>query len=145
MKAQVTEAPESLTPHAVTTAPQAPVTVMQAAEEFLAFRKEADRVEKRLDGLKKFLGVELKKLPDGQLEVGSEVVYLCECESKSFDLESARESLSPANLKKLAPFIKVKETFELKAAEGLLDMTKLGKYIDVKTSTQLRVKAKKGE
>lgn len=123
--------------------PEPPRTVTQAAEEFLAFKAEADRVAVKMAELHEFLSQELKKLPDQQVAVNSTVVYLCNTESESLDWQAAKECLSKKSklMKKFEPFVKHTETFALKAAKEVMDVSPLSPFITIKKGTQLRTKA----
>lgn len=124
--------------------PVSPEAVQQAGEEFVAFRYELERITAKVEKLKAFLKTELAKLAIPELIVGDETLYLCPTESKSFDLESAKETLASKELAKLEPFIKHTESFQIKAAEDVgFDLTKFKKFITVRETFQLRTRDKK--
>lgn len=123
--------------------PQPPRTVQAAAEEYLAFRAEAERVEKRMAELKAFLNTELRNLPGQEIAVGTEIVFLVDAETRSLDWEAAKETLKPSALKPFEPFVKTVQKFELAAAEKVKDLSPLSPFIETKKTTQVRVKVNK--
>lgn len=130
-----------------------PPRLESAAREYAESKVQLELIEARMKELRGDLEKGLSKLADPEISVTysdaegkprTEVLYLCPTESKSFDLEAAREMLSKGELEKLKPFIAVVEKFELKSAEKLIDLTRFQKFIAVKKGIQIRFK-KAGE
>lgn len=115
-----------------------PPTVAQVAEEYRAFKVELERIEGELATRRRFLELEMSKLPGGLVPLadGQNALSLVVCESESIDVEAAKKKLG----KKLAPFVQVIEKVDIKAARNYLGAQALEKFVSVKVTTQLRLK-----
>lgn len=149
---QIAENP--IRPVEVTTMPKAkpaqlPATAAslhQSALEYLALKEEIERQTLKMQKLNSVLKNELQKVPGAELVVDDHtVLYVCPSISRSFDLETAKETLHDRELKKLEPYIKVTETLEVKEAEKFIDLSRFEKFISVKETLSLRTKDRKGD
>lgn len=137
------------TSHAKTEPPRK--SIQSAAQELADLDVEAEALDGRIAQLKKQLKADLGKLPESERKVpvlrdGVEENLCLESGSvESFDWESAKETLSKTELKKLLPFVKTTEKLELAAASKLVDMTKYKKFVDVRPTAALQFRKPKAE